>query len=207
MSLVIIMRKIAKYFIASFAFFALLATSVFAQNPAPILKVVTPSEGQIIYGNKVPILFSVENFQLVDYQTNKLPQAGQGHIHLWLDDTSPTPESAVKLASDEFTFSDVAYGNHTLRTELINNNHTSLNPPAVTTVSFTNEPVGSPSPVATSGFDKNTALVILVVVALVIIAAWWYTKEEEEPVKSESKSKVKSRKSTAKRSTKRCRSK
>src|SRR3989344_6099649 len=199
MSLVIIMRKIAKYFIASFAFFALLATSVFAQNPAPILKVVTPSEGQIIYGNKVPILFSVENFQLVDYQTNKLPQAGQGHIHLWLDDTSPTPESAVKLASDEFTFSDVAYGNHTLRTELINNNHTSLNPPVIVTVSFTNEPVGSPSPVATSGFDKNTALVILVVVALVIIAAWWYTKEEDEETKAESKSKI-SRKKTVKKS-------
>ena len=193
MSLVIIMRKIAKYFIASFAFFALLATSVFAQNPAPILKVVTPSEGQTIYGNKVPILFSVENFQLVDYQINKLPQAGQGHIHLWLDDTSPTPESAVKLASDEFTFSDVTYGNHTLRAELVNNNHTSLTPPQVVTANFKNEPVGSPSPIATSGFDKNTALVILVVVALVIIAAWWYTKEEDEPVKPESKSKVDSK--------------
>lgn len=194
MSLVIIMRKIAKYFITSFAFSALLATSVFAQNPAQMLKVVTPSEGQTIYGNKVPILFSVENFQLVDFQINKLVQPGQGHIHLWLDDTNPTPESAVKLVSDEFTFSDVAYGNHTLRAELINNNHSPLAPPVVVTVNFTNEAVGSPSPVATSGFDKNTALVILVVVALVIIAAWWYTKEEEEPVKSEPKSKVTRRK-------------
>ena len=197
MSLVIIMHKIAKHLVGYFALSFLLATSVFAQNPAPMLEVVTPSEGQTIYGNKVPILFSVENFQLVDYQTNKLSQAGQGHIHLWLDDSSPTPESAVKLTSDEFTFSDVAYGNHTLRAELVNNNHTPLNPPVAVTVSFTNEAVGSPSPVATSGFDKNTALVILVVVALVIIAAWWYTKEEEEEPK-ESKSKVPKRKTTRK---------
>jgi len=202
MSLVIIMHKIAKHLVGYFALSFLLATSVFAQNPAPMLEVVTPSEGQTIYGNKVPILFSVENFQLVDYQTNKLLQAGQGHIHLWLDDSNPTPESAVKLTSDEFTFSDVAYGNHTLRTELVNNNHTSLNPPFVTTVSFTNEAVGSPSPVATSGFDKNTALVILVVVALVIIAAWWYTKEEDEETKAESKSQGSKSKVTKKRTVK-----
>src|SRR3972149_9833723 len=188
MSLVIIIHKIAKYFIGAFAFSALLATSVLAQNLAPLLKMVTPSEGQTIYRDKVPILVSVENFEIVDYNLNQTPKIGQGHIHLWLDDTSPTPESAVKLASDEFTFSDVPYGNHTLRAELVNNNHTSLNPPVIVTVSFKNEPVGSPSPVATSGFDKNTALVILAVVALVIIAAWWYTREEEEPVKSEPKS-------------------
>src|SRR3972149_7159348 len=200
MSLVIIIHKIAKYFIGAFAFSALLATSVLAQNLAPLLKMVTPSEGQTIYRDKVPILVSVENFEIVDYNLNQTPKIGQGHIHLWLDDTSPTPESAVKLASDEFTFSDVPYGNHTLRAELVNNNHTSLNPPAVTTVSFTNEPVGSPSPVAPSGFDKNTALVILVVVALVIIAAWWYTKEEEEP---KSKVESQSRKSTRKASRRR----
>ena len=206
MSLVIIMRKIAESFIASFAFFALLTTLVFAQNPAPMLKVVTPSEGQTIYGNKVPILLLVENFQLVDYQTNKLPQAGQGHIHLWLDDTSPTPESAVKLASDEFTFSDVAYSNHTLRAELVNNNHTSFAPPVVVVENFTNEAVGSPAPTPTSGFDKNTALVILVVVALVIIAAWWYTKEEDEETKTESKSQRSKSKVIKKRTVKKSKS-
>lgn len=180
MSFVITMRKIAKYFIGAFAFSALLTTSVFAQSSAPSLKMITPSEGQTLYENKVPILLSVENFQLVDYQINQLPQTGQGHIHLWLDDVNPTRESAVKLITDDFTFSDVAYGDHNLRAELVNNDHTSLNPPVVVSVNFKTEPVSSPSPVTTSGFDKNTALVILVVVALVIIAAWWYTKEEEE---------------------------
>src|SRR3972149_6018827 len=207
MTLVIIMREIAKYFFGAFAFSVLLATSVFAQSSTPLLKVITPTEGQTLYENRVPILFSIENFQLTDYQTNQLPRVGQGHIHLWLDEASPTRESAVKLINDDFTFNDVAYGDHNLRAELVNNDHSSLNPPVVVSVNFKNEPTGSPSPVSAASFDKNTALVILVVVALVFIAAWWYTKEEEEPVKSESKSKVKSRKSTAKRSTKRRRSK
>jgi len=200
MTLVIIMREIAKYFLGAFAFSALLATSVFAQSSTPLLKVITPTEGQTLYENRVPILFSIENFQLTDYQTNQLPRVGQGHIHLWLDEASPTRESAVKLIKDDFTFSDVSYGDHNLRAELVNNDHSSLNPPVVVSVNFKNEPVGSPSPVSASSFDKNTALVILVVVALVIIAAWWYTKEEEEgPVKPESKSKAQSRKSTTKR--------
>ncbi|KKR60129.1 MAG: hypothetical protein UU05_C0029G0001 [Candidatus Curtissbacteria bacterium GW2011_GWA1_40_47] len=200
MTLVIIMREIAKYFFGAFAFSVLLATSVFAQSSTPLLKVITPTEGQTLYENRVPILFSIENFQLTDYQTNQLPRVGQGHIHLWLDEASPTRESAVKLIKDDFTFSDVSYGDHNLRAELVNNDHSSLNPPVVVSVNFKNEPVGSPSPVSASSFDKNTALVILVVVALVIIAAWWYTKEEEEgPVKPESKSKAQSRKSTTKR--------
>ncbi len=158
-----------------------------------MLKIVTPSEGQTIYGQKVPILISVENLSLTDYQTNKNKAAGQGHIHLWFDDANPTRDSAVKLTTDEFTYSDVPYGDHALKAELVNNDHTSLTPQVITTVNFKTAPVATSSPVATSGFDKNTALVILVVVALVILAAWWYTKEEdEEEVKSQSvKSKAK----------------
>jgi len=159
------------------------ASSALAQANLPSLKVVTPSEGQTIYGNRIPILVAAENFQVVDYQQYSTPTPGQGHIHLWLDDTNPTKESAVKLVKDNFTYTDVTYGEHTLRTELVNNNHTSLNPPVVTTVKFKSAPVATPSPAAVSGFDKNTALVILVVVALVILAAWWYTQEEDEKPK------------------------
>ncbi len=163
----------------------LLASTVLAQVGAPKLSIITPSESQTLYGQKVPILVAVENLTLVDYQVNKTRAVGQGHIHLWLDEENPTRESAVKLTKDDFTYSDVPYGEHTLRAELVNNDHTSLTPPVVTTVNFRTEPAATPSPIATSGFDKNTALVILVVVALVIVAAWWYTKEEDEELISE----------------------
>lgn len=177
------MKKLSTAILTASILTLFAASSALAQANLPSLKVVTPSEGQTIYGNRIPILVAAENFQVVDYQQYSTPTPGQGHIHLWLDDTNPTKESAVKLVKDNFTYTDVTYGEHTLRTELVNNNHTSLNPPVVTTVKFKSAPVATPSPAAVSGFDKNTALVILVVVALVILAAWWYTQEEDEKPK------------------------
>lgn len=214
MFFVLIMNKIARTFLLrSKTFLVILAlalllpstilrskTSLLAQAPTtnPQLTVVTPSQDQTIYGDRIPILLSVENFQIVDYQTNPKPISGQGHIHLWLDEQNPTRESAVKLTTDSFTYTDVNSGAHSLRAELVANNHTSLAPPVVVTVNFRSTPITPPVPAAASGFDKNTALVILVVVALVIVAAWWYTKEEEE---TPSKLKVESQSRKSKRKT------
>src|SRR5579872_5377220 len=142
---------------------------------APTLQVVTPQEGQTIYGTEVPILFAVQNFQIVDYTQYPTNQKGQGHIHVWLDDQNPTMDSAKKVTQDNTLYTDVPYGDHTLKAELVNNNHTSLTPPVVVTVHFKTAPATSPeTSTVTSAFDKNTALVILVIVALVIVAAWWY---------------------------------
>lgn len=178
------MVKVLKASILSFALLLVAAAGINAQAPAattsPTFEIITPSEGQTLYGNKVPILFNVENFEIVDYSVNKTPTAGQGHIHVWLDDAKPTAETAAKIIEDTYTFSDIPYGKHTLTAELVNNNHQPLNPPQKVTVTFNNEQIATPEAAATSGFDKKTALVILVVVALVIVAAWWYTKDEDE---------------------------
>lgn len=162
------------------AMLAIAATPVLAQTSAPKLSIITPQADSPVLGDKVPVLISVENFTLSDYKANPNPTPGSGHIHLWLDDQNPTPESAIKLIEDNFTFSDVPEGDHTLKAELVNNNHTSLTPPQTVTVNFKSAPVGTPIPAPKPNFDKNTAAVILVVVALVIVAAWWYTKEDDE---------------------------
>ena len=183
------LKKFISFTFSLFLFVLLVQTTSHAQvKNQPSLTIITPSEDQTIYGNKIPILLSTENFELTDYQTNKIAVAGQGHIHLWLDDASFSMESAVKLIEDNFIYSDVPFGNHILRAELVTNDHTSLNPPIAVTVNFKSSEVSTPSPAAvTSGFDKNTAVVIFVVVALVIIAAWWYTKEEDEEMAKETK--------------------
>ena len=175
------MDKFFKYAAAIGIISLAAATPIFGQASTPKFEIITPSESQTIYGNKLPVLFSVENFQLVDYAQNPKPAAGQGHIHIWLDDQTPTAQSAVKISQDTYTFSDVANGNHTLRAELVSNDHKSLTPPQAVNVAFTIQSVPAPQDTsATSGFDKKTATVILVIVALVIIAAWWYTKDEDE---------------------------
>ncbi len=168
---------------------ALLAPSaVFAQVAAPQLQIITPSDGQTIYGNRVPILFAVQNFNIVE-KASANPSGTEGYILIWLDDKNPTADTATKVMADSFTYSDVAYGDHTLKAELVTPDNKPLSPDQTVTVNFKNAPITSPTPAATEGFDKNTTLVILVVVALVIVAAWWYTREEdEEEVASQSKS-------------------
>src|SRR3990170_7287167 len=191
------MKKFVFFFTAFLLLALTIVTTASAQTKGlPTLNVLTPTEGRTIYGDKVPVLLDAQNFEIVDFANNTKAVAGQGHVHLWLDDEQMTPQSAAKAIEDTFTFSDVPTGDHKLKVELVNNDHTSLKPPVVVEVtSFKTAPVASAvPPEAESGFDKKTALVIFVVVALVIVAAWWYTKDEdEEEVKSQSvksKSKV-----------------
>lgn len=184
-----------------------LPASVIAQALTPTISSITPSEEQTIYGNKIPVLIAYENFVISDYETNIINRPGYGHIHLWMDESSPAAENAVKLKEETFTYNDVPFGNHILVAELVNNDHTSLVPPQKTTVNFKNAPALSPSPTVKSGIDKTTALVIFVVVALVIIAAWWYTKEEDEEANEETKAPKKTvskaKKTTRKKASKR----
>lgn len=160
---------------------------VSAQGLVTSLEVITPSEGQTIYGNKIPILFNIEDFEVVEYSEVSTPVAGQGHIHIWLDDEELSAKSATKVTEDIFTVSDVDYGQHTLIAELVGNTHQSLTPSVETTINFTNATISTPDAAASSGFDKQTALVILIVVALVIVAAWWYTKDEDDDMIDEDK--------------------
>ena len=171
----------------------LTATTVFAQVAAPQLQIVTPSDGQTIYGTRLPILFAVQNFNIVE-KPSSAQTKNEGYILIWLDDKNPTPQTATKVTADTFTYSDVAYGDHTLKAQLVTTDNKPLSPTQEVTVNFKNAPITSPTPAATEGFDKNTTLVILVVVALVIVAAWWYTKEEgdgEEEVTQTKSSKPK----------------
>lgn len=204
------MHKISSVFATTAAISLFTITPAFAQvtNPpagGPKLSVITPQEGQTIYGDRVPILFSPEGIELKDYTAYPTITPGQGHIHVWLDDAAPTKETAKMVTEDNTTYSDVPPGNHTLKAELVNNNHSSFNPPVIVTVNFKTAPVGSPAPAPSPTFDKNTAAVILVVVALVIIAAWWYTKDDED--EETSNQKPETRKTTKKKSASRSRRK
>lgn len=200
------MNKISKAAIATT--FALLAatSTILAQSPSTLggpvkFEVITPSEGQTIYGDKIPVLFSAENFEIVDYAQNSQPKAGQGHVHIWLDDQNPTAQDATKVTTDTYTFSNVAYGDHTLKAELVTNDHKSMSPPQVVTTKFKNQAIASElADPNQSSFDKRTAMVILVVVALVIVAAWYYTKDEDdEDIDEKPKKKTARKRTKAKR--------
>lgn len=181
-----------KKFLTTFAFCLVLSVltvaNTSAQTNVPVFQVLTPKADQTLYGNKLPILFDIENFTLVDKEATLKPVTGEGHILVWLDQEAPTPENATKVVENTFIFSDVAYGAHTLKAELVTTDNKSLTPPQTASITFKTEILPSEEAQAiSSGFDKTTAVVILAVVALVILAAWWYTKDEDDEILEESK--------------------
>jgi len=196
------MKKFIATFVVTLVTALSLTTTALAQTQTPKFQIITPTGDQTLYGNKVPILFSVENFTIIDEQGTKA-KSDQGHILLWLDDESKSPDSATKVTSDAFTFSDVSFGDHTLYAQLVSSDNKPLNPPLDSTVKFKTAELPSSTPPAATTFDKKTTLVILVIVALVIIAAWWYTREDDpEEVEGKQASKTKTAKKTVKKTRK-----
>lgn len=112
----------------------LIATAMALGSPS--LSFVAPTVNQALVGTKVAIKVAVTNFAIVDYRTHPKLVSGQGHVHLWLDQTDLSKISAVKAVSDAYTFENVKPGSHTLVAELVRNDHSSLTPPATTTISF-----------------------------------------------------------------------
>jgi plastocyanin len=113
-------------------------------NP-PSLSITSPSAGASVDGPNVTISVSVQNFNLV----SKFGQAsvpGEGHIHYFLDVTPPTTPNveaftaagtyAASVATS-FIWTNLSLGVHMLAAELINNNHTPLQPAVVAFVNVT----------------------------------------------------------------------
>ena len=111
----------------------------------PIVKIETPAENWTIFGDKIPVLVSVKNFQLVDYSNKAIPKKGEGHILLWLDDPTKIKQP-IRPKKDTFTYENVTYSEHTLTAELVNNDDTPISPPVTSTVKFSNKAFSTPQP-------------------------------------------------------------
>ncbi len=95
----------------------------------------------------VTVTTDVAGFDVVDRQ-GQASVPGQGHVHFFLDIQAPTTpgQPAVPpggggawahVSGTSYTFPDVAPGPHTVAVELVNNDHTPLNPAVVVQQDFT----------------------------------------------------------------------
>lgn len=134
------------------------------------LSFISPTPGQIIVGDKVTVKLAINNFSLVDYHTHPKATPGQGHIHLWLDQSNPTKVSAIKTNSDTYTFENVKSGSHTLVAELVNNDHSSLSPQVITTVRFSTVP-------QTTVGNSSLLTISLLAFALLVIALYFVSQQ------------------------------
>ncbi len=141
------------------------ATSI----PSPGLSITSPMQGASLPLGPITVTIAVSDFAVVD----KLGQAnvtGEGHVHYFLDATPPTTpgQPAVTAAGTyaataelSHVWANVAPGTHTLAVELVNNNHTPLEPPVVAqvTVDVARPSVTIQLSATHTAFDTNTITV------------------------------------------------
>jgi hypothetical protein len=137
--------------------FAALLLALLASSPAAAqqvdLRVTAPQPGATIQGSDVTVTFEVAGFTVTTSpvaveQAGQQPQAnrpGEGHVHLTLD----LPPFVVHFANSPYTFRNVPPGEHVLMVELVNNDHSPLNPPVVRQVRFRTEAAAPASAPAT----------------------------------------------------------
>lgn len=129
----------------------------------PSVRITAPAEGATVAAGDLQISIVVSNFEAVN-KLGAAKSAGEGHVHFFVD-VSAIPTAPGKpavsaegtyhaVATTSYTITNVGPGNHTIAAELVNNDHTPLEPPVVAKVSFTVGSGGAAAPQqpqATSG--------------------------------------------------------
>jgi uncharacterized protein DUF4399 len=132
-------RKIALLLAPALAALPLLAAGCGDDDPS--VNITTPDEGEELDVGDVQVAIEVENFQIVD-KLGDPPKAGEGHVHFYIDvEDVPTAQGEPAVTEDEntyhaeatnsFTWEGVEAGEHTFAVQLVNNDHTPLDPPVV----------------------------------------------------------------------------
>lgn len=104
--------------------------------PTPSFTIVSPAAGQVVKTTEesaeVPVSISAQN--LIVKTPGGEAKKGDGHFHFVLDGGE-----VVVVSTKTYALTGVDPGTHTLRVELMNNDHTPYSPPIVREVTFTVE--------------------------------------------------------------------
>lgn len=152
----------------------------------PALVISSPEEGSTILGDRVTIDFTVGEVVLTNYQRVPEKKDGQGHVHFWLDSPVARQDSAVMYFQTEpFTFEHVPPGKHTLIVEVVNNDHSSFDPPVVSLVTFKSvlpttvklQALATPSPTrpfTEQKYATNTIVPLFIALIFINIGCLWW---------------------------------
>ncbi len=134
---------------------------------APSITIVEPQNGSILSSGKVTVNVTTSNITLIDVMgVSNVP--GQAHIHYYMDVDPPTtpyqptdtaPGTYAMTAATNYTWHNVAVGQHKFAVELVNNNDTPLIPPVTAVVEITMQ-AGTPLPSPTVTVPSGPSVVI-----------------------------------------------
>lgn len=117
---------------------AVMAFFILPACAAPSITILEPKEGSEVPAGNVTVTVEVNDFNLVDKQ-GQAKVEGEGHIHYFMDEAIPTAagEPAVTAGlyihtvNTNYTWQNVTPGMHNFSVELVNNDHTPLEPPVL----------------------------------------------------------------------------
>lgn len=105
--------------------------------------ITRPEQGNTIEAGNITVSVDLKKFNVVD-KLGQAPEDGEGHVHFYIDvgeiptvagEPATTDEGTYHAqATTEFTWEDVEPGEHTFAVQLVNNDHTPLNPPVIAQV-------------------------------------------------------------------------
>jgi hypothetical protein len=98
----------------------------------PSIKILVPGDNPRVGlsgDGWCPVVVEVNNFKLVDKGEANI--AGEGHIHYYLDTEPDAANSYADTIETTYYWPQVGKGQHTFLAELVNNDHTPLNPPVI----------------------------------------------------------------------------
>lgn len=163
------------------------------------LFIVSPTPGEVLSGSAVQVIVKLpEGIRLVNPEQYAANTDTDGHLHFWLDALPRHDDltSVTITATPEYTYTNIFSGLHTLRAELVKNDHTPFVPPITAAVEF--ETMGQPikkiavpspsiavPPDAGGGLfiprgSGNTALA-LVFIALAMAILWFVFERKKNP--------------------------
>jgi plastocyanin len=106
----------------------------------PNLVIATPRDGNTLPTGDITVTTQISNFNVVNKQ-GEANVSHEGHLHFYLDVDAPTtpnqpaipPAGSVwaQVADTTYTFTNITQGTHSISVELVNNDHTPLDPPVV----------------------------------------------------------------------------
>ena len=104
----------------------------------PGITFTSPTEGSTVTGPEVTVMFSLSAFEIDAANVGKVNAPGKGHLHGYLDGGNYIPIADNKVVLNKATTGvDLTPGKHTLKLELVNNDHGKVSPSVEKTLTFT----------------------------------------------------------------------
>ena len=126
------MKKLLSSTVAIMFILSLVSTSYVSAQTNAEIKITSPKEGETIKSSDLTTEFSVSNFEIISPKADLKNETGKGHVHGFLDND----DNYVAITEKSYKFERLTNGEHKLKLELHNHDHSIYSPKVSKEVKF-----------------------------------------------------------------------